>query len=317
MRNVLRAVGERLGYGIPVIILVTFGAVALVDFMPGSPGRTILGDMAPQAQVEVLNERYGYNEPVPERYWDWATSAVQGNFGETLFTGDPVLPLVLDRLAVTAELALLALIIALLVAIPLALYTSVRPDGAVARSAQVVTSGLLSVPSFVAVIIVSLLFTAWLGWFPATGWQGPSEGVLANLQYAALPALALSTYEIAFFYRVLRAELSGTLREDFVLVARAKGLSRPYILLRHVLRPSLGSFITVLGLTIGRILGGAVIVENFFAVPGIGAEVISAVSEKDIGVLQAIVAIAVVLYVVIFMLVDLAYAWIDPRVSVR
>lgn len=317
MRSVLKAIGERLAYGVPVIVIVTFGAAALVDFMPGSPGRTILGEYASQEQVAQLNAQYGFDEPVLDRYLDWAGSALQGNLGQTLFGNEPVGDLLLSRLAVTAELAALALGLSLAIAIPLALYTAVRPNGVVSRGAHVLSSALLAVPSFVAVVVLSMLFTVWLGLFPATGWVPPSEGVLNNLQYAVLPALALATYEVAFFYRVVRADIVGTLREDFVLIARAKGLSTTYILFRHVLRPSLGSLVTVLGLTMGRLLGGAVIVENFFGLPGIGAQAVSAVSSKDMAVLQAIVAFAVVLYVVVFILVDLAYAWIDPRVSVR
>jgi peptide/nickel transport system permease protein len=173
------------------------------------------------------------------------------------------------------------------------------------------------VPQFVSVVLFALVFTAWLGLFPATGWVPLTHSVGENLRYALLPAIALAVYEGAFFYRVLRTELSGTLREDFVLVARAKGLSRSYILRRHVLRLSLGSLVTIFGLSLGRLLGGAVIAETFFAVPGLGAEAVSAVSQKDLVVLQGIVALAVVVYVLVFILVDLAYAWIDPRIGVR
>jgi peptide/nickel transport system permease protein len=166
-------------------------------------------------------------------------------------------------------------------------------------------------------VLVSLIFVIWLKWFPATGWVPPADGLLDNLRYAFLPALALSIYEGAFFYRVIRSDLTGTLREDFILVARSKGLPRTSIVLRHALRPSLTSLVTVMGLALGRLLGGAVIVEYFFSVPGIGAEAVNAVSIKDMPMIQAIVAILVLAYVLIFIVVDLAYAWIDPRVSVR
>jgi peptide/nickel transport system permease protein len=168
-------------------------------------------------------------------------------------------------------------------------------------------------------VLVSLIFTVWLKAFPATGWVSIADGgLLENLRFALLPALALALYESAFFYRIVRSDLVATLREDFVLVARAKGIPKWRVIApRHVLRPSLTSLVTLLGLAIGRLLGGAVIVEFFFSIPGIGGESIAAVGIKDMNTLQGIVALGVVVYVVIFILVDLAYAWIDPRVSVR
>jgi peptide/nickel transport system permease protein len=317
MPPVGRAIGRRLLYGIPVLFIVTLGAAALSEFMPGSPAQAILGDQATPEQITALNDRYGFNEPILERYWDWLGSALHGDLGMTVFEDAYVAPLLVQRLLVTGEIALLALAMSLAVAIPLALIAAYRRGGVVDRAAHSISSALLSVPSFVSVVILALIFTSWLGWFPATGWVSLRDNVIDNLRYAFLPALALAVYESAFFYRVLRSDLNSTLREDFVLVARAKGLSRSYILRRHVLRMSLGSLITVFGLSLGRLLGGAVIAETFFAVPGLGALAVSAVSQKDLGVLQGIVALAVVVYVVVFILVDLAYAWVDPRISVR
>lgn len=317
MPSVVRAVGMRLLYGIPVIIVVTLGAAVLADLMPGSPAQAILGDQATADQIQALNQQYGYNDPVLERYLAWVGNALRGDFGVTMFGNEPVLDLLLRRLAVTGELTLLALGMSLLVAVPLASWAALRQRGIADRVLHLFSSALLSLPSFVTVVVLSLVVSGWLGAAPATGWAPIGDGLFRNLQYAVLPAMSMALYEAAFFYRVLRGDLARTLREDFVLVARAKGFGRPYILARHLLRPSLSSLVTVVGLSLGRLLGGSVIAESFFAVPGLGAEALSAVSVKDMGVLQAIVTLAVVVYVVIFILVDLAYAWIDPRVSVR
>jgi peptide/nickel transport system permease protein len=317
MKATLRAIGTRLLYGIPVLLIVTLGAAALMDLMPGSPGQAILGDAATAEQVAAINAQLGYDQPFLQRYLDWAGSALRGDFGQTLFSREPVAEVLLRRLAVTAQLALMALVMALAVAVPLALIAALRAGKLLDRVLGFVTSALLSIPSFVTVVLVSLIFVVWLGAFPATGWVPPSDSLADNLRYAFLPALSLSIYECAFFYRVIRSDLTGTLREDFILVARAKGLPRTHIITRHALRPSITSLVTVMGLSLGRLLGGAVIVEFFFAVPGLGAEAVNAVSIKDMPMIQGIVTVCVVAYVLIFIVVDLAYAWIDPRVSVR
>ena len=318
MPAVLTAVLTRLAYGVPVFFLVTFGVAMLAQFMPGSPGQAILGDQATPEAVAAINERYGYNLPAIERYLNWLAGAVRFDFGQTLFTREAVSDVLLRRLGVTVELAGLALLLSLLISLPLALIAAIKQGGVLDRILNVLSSALLSIPSFVSVVLVSLVFTVWLKAFPATGWVPLSEGLGDNLRYAFLPAVSLALYETAFFYRVVRSEMVGTLREDFVLVARSKGLPKWRVIApRHVLRPSLTSLVTVLGLAIGRLLGGAVIVEFFFSIPGLGNEAITAVSVKDMGMLQAIVTVGVVIYVLLFILVDLVYAWIDPRVSVR
>ena len=311
MTAVLRAVGTRLLYGIPVFFIVTFGVAMLAELMPGSPGQSILGDQATPEAVAAINTRFGYDLPPLERYGNWIVGLVTHfDLGTTLFTREPVTGVLGRRLVVTLELAGLALV--------LALVTSLKQGRALDRILNVVSSAMLSIPSFVSVVLVSLVFTVWLRAFPATGWVPITDSLGDNLRFAFLPALSLALYEAAFFYRVMRSDLVSTLREDFVLVARAKGVPKWRVIApRHVLRPSLTSLVTLLGVAVGRLLGGAVIVEAFFSIPGIGGESIAAVSIKDMNMLQGIVALGVVIYVVLFILVDLAYAWIDPRVSVR
>ncbi len=312
----LRAIGTRILAGVPVFFLVTFAASALVDFMPGSPAAIILGSAATQDQIDLLNAQYGYNLPVYERYLDWLSRLAHGDLGHTMFTQQAVSQVLLDRAAVTFELAFLALGLALLVAIPVALYTALRPGGILDSALRAISSVVLSIPSFVVVVLFSFLFAVTLTWLPAGGWVPPTTDLLENLRYAALPVLCLSIYEMAFFYRLARGEFIATLQEDFILVARAKGLPTRYILLRHALRPSLTSLLTFFGLSMGRLLGGSFIVESYFVVPGIGWTAINSVAGKDIPMLQAILLLAVLVYIVIFILIDIGYALIDPRVSV-
>jgi peptide/nickel transport system permease protein len=302
--------------GVPVFFLVTFAASALVDLMPGSPAAVILGSAATQDQIDLLNAQYGYDKPVLARYIDWLARLSHGDLGQTLFSQQSVAGLLVERAAVTFELAFLALGIALLIAIPVALFTAMRPGGIVDAVLRAVSSVVLSIPSFVVVVLFSFLFAVTLTWLPAGGWVPPTKDLLENLRYAALPVMCLSVYETAFFYRLARGEFIATLQEDFILVARAKGLPTTYILLRHVLRPSLSSLLTFFGLSMGRLLGGSFIVESYFVVPGIGWTAINSVASKDIAFLQAILLLAVLVYIVVFILIDIGYALIDPRVSV-
>ncbi len=313
----LRAIGLRILAGIPVFFIVTFAAQFLTDLIPGSVASSILGTAASQEQIDALNAQYGFNKPVYERYWDWLVRLAHGDLGQTLFSQQSVAGLLIERAAVTFELAFLALGLALLIAIPLALFTAMRPGGLFDGLLRAITSVILSIPSFVIVVIFSFIFAITLTWLPAGGWVPPTQDVLTNLRYAAIPVMCLGIYECAFFYRLARGEFIATLQEDFILVARAKGLPTSYILLRHVLRPSLTSVLTFFGISLGRLLGGSFIVENYFIVPGIGYTAVSSVGSHDLATLQAILMLCVLVYIVIFILVDLGYAAIDPRVSVQ
>ncbi len=312
----LRAISGRVLAGIPVFFIVTFAALALSDLMPGSAANAILGPAATQEQIDLLNARYGYDQPIIERYLLWLGNLVQGDLGQTLFSRQQISEVLIDRVLVTYQLAFMALGVSLLVAIPTALYTAMRPGGKLDSLLRAISSFVLSIPSFVIVIIFAFIFAVTLRWLPAGGWVRPTEDALENLRYAALPVMCLAIYETAFFYRIARGEFIATLQEDFVLVARAKGLPTRYILLRHVLRPSLIPVLTFFGLSLGRLLGGSFIVEAFFVIPGIGWTAVQSVGSQDIPMVQAILLVAVLSYIVIFILVDIGYAIIDPRVSV-
>jgi peptide/nickel transport system permease protein len=306
----------RLLAGIPVFVVVTYAATVLADFMPGSAAQTILGDHASPQQIAALNAQYGYDLPSWERYLTWLWGLLHGDLGTTLYSHQPLTRLLFDRAAVTFEIALLAMLASLLAAFPLAMFTSIRPGGVIDAVLGVISSVLLSVPVFVTVVVLGFLFSTVLTWLPATGWVALSADPLGNLRSAALPVMCLSVHQAAYFYRVIRSEMLATLKEDFVLVARAKNLPAAAILLRHVLRPSLPQVLTVFGLSLAYLLGGSFIVESYFAVPGIGWTVLAAVAGHDLGLLQAILSLTVVIFVLIFTAVDLGYAIIDPRVAV-
>jgi peptide/nickel transport system permease protein len=312
----LKAAARRLAAGVPVFLVVTFAATALSSLAPGSAAQLILGENATPEQIATLNAQYGYNLPVMERYLLWLGRLVRGDLGVTLYSQQPVAGLLFDRAAVTFEIAFLAMGLSLLVGVPLAMLTASRPGGIADRVFLAVTSVMLSIPTFVTVVVLGFLFAIVLRWLPATGWVRFSDDPLGNLKSAALPVLCLSVHQAASFYRVARAEFVAVLQEDFVLVARAKGLPTGTIMVRHAFRAAMPQVLTVMGLSMTYLLGGSFIVESYFAVPGIGWTVLSAVNSHDFPVMQAILSLTVVIFVVVFMLVDLGYALIDPRVEV-
>nr|WP_244629736.1 ABC transporter permease [Martelella limonii] len=311
-----KAIGMRLAAGVPVFFLVTFAATALANLSPGSPAQLILGENATSEQIARLNAEYGYDLPVFERYLHWLGGVFHGDFGVTLFSQQPVLQLMLERAAVTFEIAILAQLISFLIGVPLAMYTASHPGKLTDTAMRSVSSLLLAVPTFVIVVLLSYVFALILRWLPATGWVSFSDDPLANLWYVCLPVMCLSAHQCAYLYRVARNEFVSALQEDFVQVARVKGLSLGYILFRHVLRPALPQIITVVGMSMTYLLAGSFVVEAYFAVPGIGWTVLSAVKSHDLALVQGILSLTVIIFVVIFILVDLCYAIIDPRVDV-
>ncbi|MDB5507099.1 MAG: dppB [Devosia sp.] len=311
----LRAISTRLITGVLVFLLVTFSATALSSLAPGSAAQLILGDYATAEQIATLNATYGYDLPIWQRYLDWLGDLLRGDLGVTMFSQQPVLDVVLERAAVTFEIAFLAMAVSL-IGVPVAMYTASHPNKLTDKVMRSVSTLLLAVPTFVIVVLFSYLFALTLRWLPATGWVKFTENPLANLWYVALPVMCLSLHQTAYLYRVARNEFVTTLQEDYIAVARAKGLPLAYILFNHALRPAMPQILTVMGLSLTYMLAGSFVVESYFAVPGIGWTVLSAVKSHDIPLVQAILSLTVVVFVIVFMLVDLGYALIDPRVKV-
>lgn len=310
-----KAIATRLLTGIPVILVVTFAGTALADLSPGTVAQLILGENATPEQIAQLNAQYGYDQPVIERYLRWLGNALQGNFGTTLYSGQSVAELLVNRAAVTLQIAFMAMLISFCIGVPLAMFAAARSGGIVDSVLRAVSSTMLSVPTFVIVVVLGWFFALQLRWLPATGWVPLAQNPIANLYYVALPVLCLCVHQSAYFYRVARSEFVAVLQEDYIVAARAKGLPDAYIMVRHALRPAMPQIMTV-GLSMTYLLGGSFIVESYFAVPGIGWTVLNAVTTKDFPVMQAILCLTVVIFVIIFMLVDIGYALIDPRVSV-
>lgn len=299
---------------VAVLLLVSFGVFLMVALVPGDPAVAILGQGRPAEQYDALREELGLNDPVLVRYLDWLWSALQGDLGSSIL---PPRTGVVDRLAaalpVSLELAALGLLIAVAVSVPLALWTAARQGRLVDRMVSASMFGLLSIPSFLAGLILIMVVVNQAGWFPRSQWVRISDSLTGNLHHALLPAIVIALSEIALFTRVLRNDLVVTLQEDFVLSARAKGMPPWRIMVGDALRPSSFSLVTLLGISVGRLIGSTVIVEYLFALPGMGSLVVTAAQTGNFPVVQGAVLVTALAYVLVNSAVDLSYGALDPR----
>jgi len=300
--------------------LATLWATSVVVFvaleiLPGDPALTILGVDAPPSAVQALRDRLGLDRPAFERYFAWLAGLLSGDLGLSYTYSTPVSELIVDRLAVTVPLALLAMALATLLALGLGLYAAARQNHAGDWGVMAFAQVGVAVPSFWFGILLILLFSVHLKWFKSGGFPGWEAGPLEALRALALPALALALFQAAVLARVIRAAVLDAMREDWVRTARAKGLSRGATLVRHVLRNAMIPVVTVMGLQFANLLAGAVVIENVFALPGLGRLVFQAISNRDLVVVENATLLLAALVVGVNFAVDLLYAAIDPRVK--
>ncbi len=299
------------------VTLLTFGMVSL---LPGDPVDAILGqgERTPALEAELRAE-LKLDKPFHERYINWLSNAVQGDLGESYINrGQTVSGEIKNRIPVTGQLALMAIVMAVVVAVPVGILGAYRQgrwqDTTTSAAAQVA----LSVPNFIVGIFLIYLLSVRLEWLPASNWSRLSDkGLVENLKTAIMPAIALALTQMAIFSRLVRADMIGTLQQDYILAARAKGLTDRFILFRHALRPSSLSLATIIGINFGALLGGTVVIETLFAVPGLGFRLINAINSRDILMIQGITVFVAAAYVVINALVDILYTFIDPRIRKR
>jgi peptide/nickel transport system permease protein len=305
---------RRLLYLLPVLLAVSLLTFLIASLLPGDLAYVILGDQATPEKVEALRHDMGLDQPVWWRYLGWLGHVLQGDLGRSFRTGQTVLLAVSERLPVSFELMLLAEIGALAIGIPLAVACAVKSGSTFDRLVTGSAFGMLSVPAFLSAILLIYLFAVQLHWLPATGYVPFSEDPIGNLRCFVLPALTLALGEWPVLMRVLRSDMIATLQEDYIAMARAKGLKPSRILLVHALKPSSLTLVTVTGINIGRLLGGTVIVESIFALPGIGRLLVGAITTRDLIILQGVVLVVAFGYVLMNFIVDMLYAVLDPRI---
>ncbi|MGW2589787.1 ABC transporter permease [Streptomyces sp. NPDC001515] len=298
-----------------VLLIASVGVFSLVVLLPSDPAVDILGaGRSPTEYAEVRHD-LGLDDPLVTRYLDWLGNALTGDLGHSVVPPQSeVTDRVLSALPVSFEIAALGLLIALLIAVPLAMWSAYRENSAADRIIGAGTFGVLSVPSFLAGLLLVLVLVNSAGWFPRSDWVRIGDGDLAgNLHHAFLPALTVALAELAMFTRVLRGDLIVTLRENYILAARAKGMSPVRILFSDALRPSSFSLVTLLGLSLGRLIGSTVVVEYLFSLPGMGTLIVNAAGQGDYPMVQGAVLTIAVIYVVINAGIDFSYGYLDPR----
>ena len=310
----MRYVIGRFGHLVAVLFLVTVVTFLLVNVMPGDIAYDIAGQEASEEEVQAIREDLGLNRPVVIRYVDWLFGMVTGDWGISYRTGEPVTEAILSRFPVSLELMIVAQLLAVLLAVPLGIFSALRATGKVDRLVTVTGFFFLSVPSFMMAIILIYIFGLWLNWLPVTGYERISEGLWTNLRNFILPALSIALAEWTLLTRVLRADMIGVLQEDYISMARAKGMPMHRILWVHAMRPSSFSLITLLGLQVGGLIGGSIIIESIFALPGVGRLLVTAIFTRDFMIIQGCVTFIAVGYVLINFAVDMCYALLDPRV---
>ncbi|PZG19556.1 ABC transporter permease [Nonomuraea aridisoli] len=297
-----------------VLLVVTFLSYALLNLLPGDPVTQILGMSATEESREQLRRELGLDQPLVVRYLDWLGGLLTGDFGESYITRMSVGAELAERLPVTLELLIAAEIVALGLAVPLGVAAARRAGRGLDQALTALSFALLSTPVFVLGVLLILIFAVTWNVLPATGWTSLSVDLGWNLTSVILPAVTLGCGQLAVYARLLRTDLIATLQEDYIVLARARGLSPRRIMWRHALRPSAISLITAIGLNMGALIGGTVIIETLFGLPGIGRLIVDSIFSRDYLTVQGGVVLISVGYVVVNFAVDVVYAAVDPRI---
>lgn len=295
-----------------VLFGVTIVIFSMVHFLPGDPAAILLGERATVQNTAELREQLGLNRPLPEQYLLFLTGLLQGQMGTSLMFRQPVNQLVLSRVPITVGLAVYAMVLASFITLTFGLLAAVHKGRWVDQVIRVLFLFILTTPNFWFGILLILLLSLGLHWFPVAGF---GDTLPEHLWYLFLPALTLALQLSAVLIRNLRGQVILTMRSDYVRTARAKGLTEGFVLTRHVLRNALLSTVTIFGLQFGFLVGGALVIETVFAVPGMGQLLFTSITSRDYPVVQAVTVVSAVLVILVNLIVDLSYSFLDPRVT--
>jgi peptide/nickel transport system permease protein len=305
-------VGRRLIQLVPVAVGVTIVVFFMIHLIPGDPARTILGIHATPKSIAILHREFGLDKPLTSQYWLFLNRLVHGNLGQSLFYGVPARGLILQRLPATLWLVIYAAVLAIAISVPLAMLAASKRNGVRDQVVRAVPLLGLGMPPFWVGFLLIYAFSIGLKWFPVSGY---GTGFVGHLHSMFLPSLTVAIALAPVVIRSLRASMLGVLGAEYVTTARSKGVPGPRLFFRHVLRNAVIPAVTVLGINIGYLIGGTVIIENVFGIPGIGQLMINSIFQRDFPVVQGVTLVFGVLVVLVNLLADLAYAWLDPRVS--
>ncbi|HWQ37278.1 MAG TPA: ABC transporter permease [Burkholderiales bacterium] len=310
----LRFVLRRLLATIPVLLVVAVVVFLMLRLTPGDPAAVIAGDSATTEQIEQIREALGLNRPLVVQFGLWAGSVLRGDLGESFFFKMPVAQLIAQRLEPTVALAVSTTLLAVLIAVPLGVLAAWRRGGWFDRVLMGFSTIGFSVPVFVLGYVLIWLVSLKLGWLPVQGYRRIAEGFGPFIRHLILPTLTLSVIYIALIARVTRAAVSEALTEDYVRTARAKGLPETAVLTRHALANAAVPIVTVIGIGVALLIGGVVVTESVYAIPGLGRLTVDAVLARDFPTIQGVILFFSAVYVLINLLVDLSYVLLDPRI---
>lgn len=311
----LRMIGWRIVVAVPTLVLATFVVFSLLHLIPGDPAEAIAGEHATPERLAEIRAQLGLDQPFLLQYLDWLRHAATGDLGFSLSTGEAIGALIWQRLPTTLTLGAAAMLVGVGIGVPLGVAAALRQG----RPADTAITGAatlgIAVPNFWIGMVLVLVFAIQLQWLPATGFVGLAENPVQTVQYLVLPAIALGMVGAAEVCRQLRGALIEVLRSDFMRTHRAKGLSYRTMVWRHALKNAGLPLATIIGLLVSRVLGASVVVETLFAIPGLGTLVVEATTQRDYPVIQGVVLVTALLVLLTNLVVDLAYRFIDPRIS--
>jgi peptide/nickel transport system permease protein len=308
---------QRLLLFLPTLMLASFLAFGIMRILPGDPAIAMLGGADgnfTQEDLEAVREKLGTNRPLFVQYRDWVGGMFRGDFSDSFFFRVPVSQLMKDRFPTSVELAMMALLISNVVAIPLGVLSALKPDSLVDRMATVFTIAGVALPTFWVGILMLFVLGNYFEWAPALNYAGFFENPGRNLSQLIFPAMALGYFNTAFVARLTRSSMLDVMREDYIRTARSKGLSELLVVGRHALKNAFLPIITVVGFQLARLFGGAVVIEKIFNVPGVGTLLVDSVLIRDYPVVQAIILLIALVVLLLNLVVDMLYAWLNPRI---
>ena len=307
---------KRIALFIPTILLITIIVFVVMRIVPGDPALAILSEgeaQFTQAELDKLRQELGTDQHIALQYFKWIGNVLTGDFGNSFWFKAPVMEELKDRIPVTIELAVLSIVLAVLVAVPFGILSAINPDSLLDYLARTVTLVGIAIPNFLVAVLLIILLVR-VGGLAPLGYEKPWDDPLTNLHQMIFPALALAFYEMAFIARVARSSMLEVLREDYMRTARDKGLAERVVLTRHGLKNAILPILTISGWQFGRLFGGTVVIETIFLIPGMGRILIEAIEHRDFIMIQAEIVIIGAAIVLINLLVDLLYGWLDPRI---
>ncbi len=304
---------RRLAVAIPTLFLVSILVFSLLKFLPGDPAIALAGEERDPAVIEFLRQKYSLDQPLYIQYGKWLAGIAQGDFGLSIRTRLPIGEMIAQKLPVTIQLSVMAMILATLIGIPAGIIAALKRGTAADYGVSIVGLAGLSVPSFWLGIMLILLFAVTLGWFPSGGYVAFFDSPIDNLHHTFLPSLVLGTAAAAIVMRHTRSAMLQVMKQDYVRTARAKGLKERTVVVRHVLRNSLVPVVTMSTLHLGELLSGAVLTEQVFGIPGFGKMIVDGVFSRDYAVVQAVVLCSAALFLLMNLFADIAYVILSPR----